>query len=192
MTKPTDESRRDFLSQLSGGLSSSWLAAQWPLILAASQVACTAKEQSLALKNFEPADGRDIEAIASQIIPTDETPGAREAGVIYFIDEAVGGFMAGAAGMIAAGLSELNATLPDGSRFADLGNGAQMRAMETLERKPLFFVLRFLTLAGMFALPDHGGNENELGWQLLGFDHRHHWQPPFGFYDVGHHSEGKS
>src|SRR5262249_45224151 len=41
---------------------------------------------------FEALDtplARDIEALAAQIIPSDGTPGAREAGVIYFIDRAL-------------------------------------------------------------------------------------------------------
>ena len=32
---------------------------------------------------------RQVEAIACQIIPTDDLPGAREAGVVYFIDRAL-------------------------------------------------------------------------------------------------------
>ena len=31
----------------------------------------------------------EIEAIAARIIPSDATPGAREAGVVYFIDRAL-------------------------------------------------------------------------------------------------------
>src|SRR5882672_1763872 len=38
------------------------------------------------------ADAADIEAVAAQIIPTDDSPGAREAGVVYFIDRALGTF----------------------------------------------------------------------------------------------------
>ena len=34
----------------------------------------------------------EIEAVAAQILPTTDTPGAREAGVIYFIDHALATF----------------------------------------------------------------------------------------------------
>ncbi len=35
----------------------------------------------------------------------------------------------------------------------------------------------------MFALPSYGGNRDKAGWHLIGFDDRHFWQPPFGYYD---------
>jgi hypothetical protein len=35
---------------------------------------------------FTTEKGAEIEAIAAQIIPADDTPGAREARVIYFMD----------------------------------------------------------------------------------------------------------
>src|SRR5262245_36499531 len=38
------------------------------------------------------AEAADIEAVAAQIIPTDDSPGAREAGVVYFIDRALATF----------------------------------------------------------------------------------------------------
>ena len=40
-----------------------------------------------------------------------------------------------------------------------------------------------LTQAGMFALPEYGGNRDHKGWELIGFEHQHVWQPPFGYYD---------
>ena len=49
-----------------------------------------------------------------------------------------------------------------------------------------FQTMRYLTLAGMFSHPNHGGNRDKLGWQLLGFEDRHSWQPPFGHYDAGY------
>jgi hypothetical protein len=42
----------------------------------------------------------------------------------------------------------------------------------------------------MFAMPAWGGNRDGAGWALLGFDSRHVWQPPFGYYDAGHHGAG--
>ena len=51
---------------------------------AASQAARDAKTSFLSA-----AEAADVEAVAAQIIPTDDTPGAREAGVVYFIDRAL-------------------------------------------------------------------------------------------------------
>jgi hypothetical protein len=32
-------------------------------------------------------------------------------------------------------------------------------------------------------MPKYGGNHDKAGWKLLGFEDRHVWQPPFGYYD---------
>lgn len=45
-----------------------------------------------ALGYLDATSAADIDALTSQIIPTDDTPGAREAGVIYFIDRALATF----------------------------------------------------------------------------------------------------
>ena len=44
---------------------------------------------------FTPEEAVEVEAIAARIIPTDDTPGAREAGVIYFIDRSLVTFASG-------------------------------------------------------------------------------------------------
>src|SRR5579872_6832929 len=44
------------------------------------------------IEYLSPADAVEIEALAAEIIPTDDSPGAREAGVIYFIDRALATF----------------------------------------------------------------------------------------------------
>ena len=40
-----------------------------------------------------------------------------------------------------------------------------------------------MTLIGLFALPQYGGNRNGIGWRLIGFDDQHAFSPPFGYYD---------
>ncbi len=37
---------------------------------------------------------------------------------------------------------------------------------------------------GVFSDPSHGGNRDKAGWAMIGFDNRHAWQPPFGYYDA--------
>ena len=51
--------------------------------------------------------------------------------------------------------------------------------------------MRYLTIAGMFALPEYGGNRENIGYQLIGFDDQHVWQPPFGFYDADYLEKGE-
>ena len=43
-------------------------------------------------QTLDPAMAAEIDAITSQIIPSTDGPGAREAGVIYFIDRALSTF----------------------------------------------------------------------------------------------------
>jgi hypothetical protein len=43
--------------------------------------------------------------------------------------------------------------------------------------------VRFLTILGLLALPRYGGNRDEIGWKLIGFNDAHAFNPPFGYYD---------
>src|SRR2546422_9726220 len=87
-------SRRAFLSRAGAGLSAAWVSANWPAILAAADHARHAAQSATPPKFefFSPDQAVEIEAIAARIIPTDDTPGAREAGVVYFIDRGVATF----------------------------------------------------------------------------------------------------
>ena len=62
------------------------------------------------LTHFTAEQAAEVEAIASRIIPTDDTPGAKEAGVVYFIDHAIqpGGVAADQGPLFAAGLESLS------------------------------------------------------------------------------------
>src|SRR5262249_8052887 len=116
--------RRDFLRESVAALGFTWLTSNWPLVAAAAESASVARAAGEGFKNRSPADAADLAAIAANIIPTDETPGATEAGVIWFIDQALGGFMAGEAKNLRDGLAEFNAFLAARghakTRFAEL------------------------------------------------------------------------
>jgi gluconate 2-dehydrogenase gamma chain len=181
-------SRRAFLAQAGGLASGGWLALNTPLLLAAGQAA---EEQRAAGKdwaNMTPQEALGFAAVVDQIIPPDDLPGASEAGVVYFIDQALGGFAAGMAGLLKEGLADLDArarsALPDDGGFADLAFEQQTAILKKIDTTPFFNQMIFLTHCGMFAMPSRGGNRNRAGWALLGFDDRHAWQPPYGFYDA--------
>ena len=129
----------------------------------------------------------DIEAIAARILPTDETPGAREAGVIWFIDGSLTGFQREQQEFYTEGIDELNAavrkTHPGRGRFAALTEVEQDATLKAREDTEFFGAVRFATIAGMFALPKYGGNADFLGWQLIGQENVHEFTPPFGWYD---------
>jgi gluconate 2-dehydrogenase gamma chain len=128
-----------------------------------------------------------VDAMTALVIPTDETPGAREAGVAQFIDRALGSFFSPLAGDFRAGLAEFQRAVrqrhPDSDSFAGLGVDAQAEMLRSIELTPFFSLVRQLTVLGMFSNPSYGGNRAGTGWQLLGFADQHAFQPPFGHYD---------
>lgn len=184
MFEPEMLTRRGFLQ---AAASAAWLAAGWPAIVAAAEQAAAARDAGTPLETLTPDEAADLAAIAAQIFPTDALPGATEAGVVYFMDSALRTFMAGAREPVLAGLQDLNAraaAMQAGARFAQLPGAEQTRLLLAQEATPFFGTVRFMTIAGMFALPVYGGNRGHAGWKVLGFEHRHFWQPPFGFYDA--------
>lgn len=184
---PPDFSKRAFL-RVSGGIAGgSLLAMQFPALLAIAEAAAAAHATGTAFVNLSPLEAAGLEAIAARILPTDDTPGAREAGVIHFIDQALSEFMAEAAGDLRVGLESLDARAmakEEGIPFAELAPHRQDELLQEIEDSPFFGLMHYLTVAGMFALPSYGGNRDHAGWKLLGFTHQHVWVPPFGYYDA--------
>jgi gluconate 2-dehydrogenase gamma chain len=194
MLEPQELSRRGFLKATGSMAGAAWAAALWPAVLAAAQEAAGARDAGAEFEQLTAEEAVDLAAIAAQIFPTDELPGATEAGVVYFMDSALRSFMTGAADSVSAGLDALNrkaATVQPGARFSALPGPEQIKLLKAEEASPFFGTVRFMTIAGMFALPAYGGNKDHVGWKLLGFEHRHFWQPPFGFYDAQAAKGGK-
>jgi Gluconate 2-dehydrogenase subunit 3 len=183
-----DSSRRSFITSSGQVLGAGWLALNWPGITAAAThahaAAASPAARSIAILTAEQA--RDVDAIASQIIPTDDTPGAHESGAVYFIDGALAGFFAGHRDEFHSGYSEFTTAFakdhPD-LRFADLVADRQIEFLKSVDKTPFFDAMRFLTILGLLASPSYGGNRDGIGWKLIGFDDQHVFQPPFGYYD---------
>lgn len=189
-----DVSRRRFLQASGGSLGFAWLAANWPQIAAAAEHAHAASmadrgDRSL-LRVLSATQARDVEAITAQIVPGGETPGAREAAVVYFIDQVHAGPWASGAAQFLAGLEDFRARCarhhPGTRHFADLTDAEQLAYLQHVERTPFFEQVRFLTVVGLLASPRYGGNLQKNGWKLVGFVDQHAWQPPFGHYDSGY------
>jgi gluconate 2-dehydrogenase gamma chain len=72
---------------------------------------------------------------------------------------------------------------PDVRSFAALSSEQQVVYLTGVDHTPFFDMTRLLTLLGMFSAPAYGGNRDGVGWKLLGFEDRHAFQPPFGYYD---------
>jgi gluconate 2-dehydrogenase gamma chain len=181
----TDVSRRAFLAAAGAGAAAIWLTADRRDLIAAGRAALQAR----SFKVLNAADAADIEAATAQIIPTDETPGAREARVVYFVDNALATFAKSQKPSIDKGVKELrrraSKEVKGAKSFAALPNDKQIAVIASLEKdKHEFFdALRFMTVAGMLANPEYGGNYNKTGWKWIGFDDRFSWSAPFGWYD---------
>ncbi len=104
-------SRRQFLSRGISGLSAVWVSAHLPALVAAADHARQAANSATPPKFefFTPEQAAEIDAITARIIPTDDTPGAHEAGVVYFIDRGLTTFGADDQKTYREGLPELQA-----------------------------------------------------------------------------------
>ena len=172
------DSRRNFLIKSVGASSAAWLAANWP-----AQVAAAEQAQAMGtFTYFSREQAADVDAMAAQIYPTTDTPGAREAQVIYFIDTALVTFAQDKQEIYAKGLADLS-TKTGGKAFASLPSDQQIALLTAMETTPFFKTVRDHTIMGMFASPQHGGNFHKIGWQQIGFDDSLNFRAPFGAYD---------
>lgn len=198
MTNSKRLSRRDFLGAAGAVSGSAWLRAAAPMLAGVTQAACSARDADSGFAFLDEADAADFAAIAARIIPTTDTPGAAEAGVIHFIDQtfatmsdddgehATFGFFSANGtpnpASAIAGLAELNG---DGPRFATFDSEAQDEMLRGIEDTPFFAMMRTLTIFGFFAMSKYGGNRDHVGWDLIGFEGHHGaWTYPFGYYDA--------
>ena len=182
----------DYLTRrlfLQSGASAAFARTGFAGLVAITESACTARDESAPFTTLSTADARELAAIAARIIPTTDTPGASEAGVIWFMDKAFGTFDADYFGDAKKGLANFQAsiaaTFPGAQKFSDLDESDQDEYLRSQEGTDFFGMMRFMTIAGFFSMSKYGGNRDDVGWKLLGLDGKHHgWQPPYGYYDA--------
>ena len=183
-------SRRNFLRggvALAGG---SWLRFTAPGIAALAQAACSAKEDSAAFAILTAEEAIELEAIVARILPTTDTPGAREAGVIWFFDQTFGTFNADNLQFARSGLAEFQAAVESGVLFSDLDEADQDAFLTTQEHTPFFNMTWFMALSGFFGMSKYGGNRDDIGWKLIDVEPgMHAYQSPFGYYDAEYMKE---
>ena len=186
-------SRRSFIATSVAAVVSTWVASDWDAVAAAGESALRAGQSArvggaVNLAVFSDAQAVELDAVVSQIIPTDETPGAHEAGIVYFIDRSVATFLSSSRAIYMQGFDELQAKtvqmFPGSNRFSELNATQQIQLLTAIETTPFFKTVRDHTVIGMFASPQHGGNHREAGWKLIGFENTLNFTPPFGYYDA--------
>ena len=182
--------RRAFLTQSASGIGAAWLAANLPAIVEAQEFVRTAAAsgQPQTFAFFTPEQASEVEALSAEIIPTDATPGAREAHVVAFIDRALVTFERERQEDYRKGLEELATEAkklsPSASRFSALSADDKIKLLTSIEKTPFFELVRVHTITGFFADPVHGGNHGRVGWALIGWDDSLEHTPPFGYYDA--------
>jgi gluconate 2-dehydrogenase gamma chain len=183
------QSRRAFL-RAAAAAGVAWSAADLLLVEKALAWSAeqTAAKGSGGFSALSVEEAETIVALTSRIIPSvDKRPGAKEAGVVFFVDRALATFNAGQRKMYADGLQDLNRRAADmfkAGAFSKLTAAQQDEVIRAIEKTPFFQVVRFDTIVGTFALPTWGGNRDHAGWHLIGLEHASRFQPPFGAYDV--------
>jgi gluconate 2-dehydrogenase gamma chain len=141
------------------------------------------------LRFFTADEARVVAAACERIFPSDDNgPGAKEAGVIIYIDRQLAGpygrdelrytkgpfietdpTFGGYQGkespqeIYRAGIKLL------GNDFVSSTASQQDERLRSIEKTMFFQMLRDHTVEGMFCDPLHGGNANLVGWQLIGF-----------------------
>jgi len=178
--KNKNVNRRDFLRSsiyAAAGLAGSSLIAE---------VAIAARDGGATFRLLTTSQASLLEAISARLIPTTDTPGAREAGVVYFYDIALDDRMADMREPLLAGVEQFAASVRQahGKRFEALPDGTQDELLQAHEGAPFFEPLRALTMMGFFAMEKHGGNRDHLSWKLIGFGGHAPAQYPFGYYDA--------
>lgn len=180
--------RRDFLSTSASALGGGWLAAHLPLLAALSACAREAAESGAGYVALTDAQALTLEAFASRILPSEEgSPGAVEAGAVHFVDLVLDrGPFAGMRPLVIDGLADLDrrAGQEGAADFAALPADRRDAVLRAVEDTPFFGAARMLVVAGTFSDPMRGGNQDGVGWALLGIDHQPAYRPPFGYYDA--------
>ena len=182
--------RREFVEAMTSALASALGATA--LTELGTTAAFAAALPANAPYEFLTADrARLLDAITSHLVPTDDTPGAREARVVRFIDHAFATFFEEFRKDFTETLDAFDAFAarfrPDGAPFLALSRREQIALLRDLERiePEVFGPIRNLTMLGMFSHPVHGGNYQKIGWKLIGYVDQYSWAPPFGYYDRG-------
>jgi len=145
------------------------------------------KRLRVPLRFFTEEEALIVGAATSRIFPTDQSgPGAREAGVVIYIDRQLAGpygrdryrytqgpFEDGPPELGYQGKATPREIFREGIKnlkgFDRLAPEEQDARLQQIESSRFFSLLRQHTIEGMFSDPIHGGNVDMIGWQLIGF-----------------------
>ena len=124
---------------------------------------------------FSAEEATLTDAIVEQIIPTDEWPGAKDAGITNFIDKQLVGPFSRFKEEYRSGLKSIMATCQNihGKKFEELTWDEQTEFLKELENeadRSFFGLIRNHTMAGYYGSPRHGGNYKYVSYRMIGLD----------------------
>jgi gluconate 2-dehydrogenase gamma chain len=167
--------RREFVKLLSGGTAA---------ILISFNTGCKNKISQWRYLNEEEI--LLLDAIAEQIIPTDDFPGGKWANVSNFIDKQLSTYYRLHQPVYREGLSAFQKTVVKMSnkKFEELSFTDQTSILEKMQSSKLtgeywtdhppgnfFELLRQHCLQGFYGSPVHGGNREYVSYRMLGLDY---------------------
>jgi gluconate 2-dehydrogenase gamma chain len=176
--------RREFLTLSAASIGG---ALVYSLDRKAFRLSAQEKPLRIPLRFFTEEQALIVAAAASRIFPSDDSgPGAREAGVVIYIDRQLAGpygrdryrytqapFENGPPELGYQGSATprqiYSEALKGLAGFDRLSPAEQDSALSRIESTRFFSLLRTHTIEGMFCDPMHGGNVDMVGWQLIGF-----------------------
>ena len=121
---------------------------------------------------FTSAQAQTVDAICAQLIPSDRDPGAKEAGVVDYIDLQLSKRFKKHRAVYQQGLAAIDAGSHSrfGSRFVQLTAAQQVEVLNAAEEnsKVFFDLILAHTRQGFYGDPRHGGNRNMASWKMVG------------------------
>jgi gluconate 2-dehydrogenase gamma chain len=135
---------------------------------------------------FTDAEATAVDAIVEQIIPADQDAGARQAGVVNYVDRQLAGvfrryqetYRKGIAGVQQA------SNIMFGRDFASLEWSQQTAMLRSVEHgdapgaiwtpesaRSFFELIRDHTMQGFYGSPRHGGNRGFVSFRMVGIDY---------------------
>lgn len=132
---------------------------------------------------FSESEASLLTALCEQIIPRDDTPGATDAGVIYYIDRQIRGPLARYQPSYRRGLASFAKTCQQlyKTPFEKLSFDQQTDALRLIEagkapkelwddpsQQTFFDLVLDHTRQGFYGSPRHGGNRNYVSYRMMG------------------------
>jgi gluconate 2-dehydrogenase gamma chain len=123
-------------------------------------------------------DARLIEALADQIVPPDDAPGALAAGVVYYIDQQLAGPLKRYQEVYSRSIPLFRSACRErtGREFTALAFGERTAFLHSIENgaqpalASFFAMVVDHTMQGFYGSPAHGGNREEASWKMLGIE----------------------